>query len=70
MDAELKAKWDLMKDTVSAAESAMDSLKKAADYLRSHQDEGAKALADEIEAKQKELAAKVAEVAASGGQAD
>ena len=70
MDENVKKQWDLMKDTVSAAESAMDSLKKAADYLRTHQDEGAKALADEIEAKQKELAAKIADVAASGGQAD
>ena len=70
MDENVKKQWDLMKDTVTAAESAMDSLKKAADYLRSHQDEGAKTLADEIEAKQKELADKITEVAASGGVAD
>ena len=68
MDNDLKAKWDALKDVISAAESAMDSLKKAADWLRTRpdSDEESKAMAAEMDAKTKELADKIAAVAASG----
>ena len=66
MEAELKAKWDALKDVVKAAESAMDSLKRAADWLRSHPDPDARVLGEEMDAVTKELSDKVAEVAASG----
>ena len=66
MDADVTAKWNAMKDVVKAAESVMDSLKRAADWLRSHTDEGAKELAADMDAVTKELSDKVASVAASG----
>ena len=70
MDENVKKQWDLMKDTAKAAEDSLDSMKRAADYLRTHPDPEAQAFAEDISKAQQELAAKVAEVAASGGQAD
>jgi len=67
MDAALEAKWNAVKDVVKAAESAMDSLKRAADWLRTHGDVAG--LADEMDAVTKELGDKVKSVAASGGVA-
>ena len=69
MDADLQAKWDALKDVVKAAESALDSLKKAADYLRSHGGDDTSGLVTEMDSVTKELADKVAAVAASGGPA-
>jgi chromosome segregation ATPase len=66
---DIKAKLVALDDVVKAAESALGRLKEAADYLRSHghDEAAAKEVADKLDAMKDELAAKVAEVGASGG---
>lgn len=57
-------------DVVKAAKGAMDALKSAADYLRSHGAPDLTDIAEKIDAIKDDLKDKVSAVAASGGAAE
>jgi uncharacterized coiled-coil protein SlyX len=66
---ELKAKVTALEDVCNAAESAIERLSDAVEWLRAHQGDtaGLKEVADRLDEMRAELEAKVADSGASGG---